>query len=178
MEIINMPVDEVIPYINNPRVNDGAVRAVAESIKEFGWQQPIVVDKDGVIIAGHTRLKAAQRLGMDTVPVVVADGLTPDKVSAYRIADNKTADIAEWDEAALMAELEAIEMDMSAFDFDFESEEIEIQPSGPKSSSKSKTASNDVVKCHAKKGDVWQLGKYRVICGDCIEDGDGEDDGE
>lgn len=118
MEIIIKGIDEIRPYENNPRVNDGAVGAVAESIREFGFQQPIVVDRDGVIIAGHTRYKAAQKLGMTEVPVVVADNLTDEQVKAYRLADNKTGELAEWDFSALEEELAGIgELDMSLFGF-------------------------------------------------------------
>lgn len=114
------PIDDVHPYPNNPRNNDEAVEYVANSIREFGWQQPIVVDTEGTIIAGHTRLKAAKRLGMDTVPVVVADNLTPAQVNAYRLADNKVAEAATWDMEALAVELEGLEVDfdMTMFDFD------------------------------------------------------------
>lgn len=118
MEIIIKGIDEIRPYENNPRVNDGAVGAVAESIREFGFQQPIVVDRDGVIIAGHTRYKAAQKLGMTEVPVVVADNLNDEQVRAYRLADNKTGELAEWDFSALEEELAGIgELDMSLFGF-------------------------------------------------------------
>lgn len=112
-------ITEIRPYENNPRVNDGAVDAVAASIREFGFQQPIVVDKGGVIIAGHTRYKAAMRLGLAEVPVVVADELTPDQVKAYRLADNKTGELATWDFAALDEELTGLtELDMSLFGFE------------------------------------------------------------
>lgn len=114
------PIDDVKPYPNNPRNNDDAVEYVANSIREFGWQQPIVVDTDSTIIAGHTRLKAAKMLGMETVPVVVADNLTPAQVNAYRLADNKVAEAATWDMEALAVELEGLEVDfdMTMFDFD------------------------------------------------------------
>ncbi len=113
-------IDDVRPYPNNPRHNDEAVGVVANSIKEFGWQQPIVVDVDGTIIAGHTRYKAAKTLGMDTVPVVVADNLTPAQVNAYRLADNKVSEFATWDTEALALELEGLEIDfdMTMFGFD------------------------------------------------------------
>lgn len=118
------PIKSIRPYEKNPRRNDEAVDAVAASIKEFGWQQPIVVDKDGVIIVGHTRYKAAKKLKCDTVPVVVADDLTEDQVKAYRLADNKTGELAEWDTALLGEELaELADFDMSQFGFDFFDEE-------------------------------------------------------
>lgn len=129
MEIIIKGLDEIRPYENNPRVNDGAVGAVAESIREFGFQQPIVVDRDGVIIAGHTRYKAAQKLGLTEVPVVVADNLTDEQVRAYRLADNKTGELAEWDFSALEEELAGIgELDMSLFGFDNFEEVQDVEP--------------------------------------------------
>jgi ParB-like chromosome segregation protein Spo0J len=97
MKIEQMNIADVKPYERNPRINDNAVEAVAESIKEFGWQAPVVGDQDNVIICGHTRLLAAKHLGLETVPVHVAKGLTPEQVRAYRITDNKTGEIAEWD---------------------------------------------------------------------------------
>lgn len=118
MNIVEKRLDEIRPYANNPRKNDEAVEAVANSIREFGWKQPIVVDADGVIIVGHTRYKAAQMLGLKTVPVLVADDLSNDKVKAYRLADNKTNELAEWDLSALETELAQIDMDMSGFGFD------------------------------------------------------------
>lgn len=117
MEVVAKKLNEIRPYEKNPRRNDDAVDAVAASIKEFGFQQPIVVDKDGVIIAGHTRYKAAKKLGLKTVPVVVADTLTDEQVKAYRLADNKTGELAEWEENLLMQELAGIEMDMEQFGF-------------------------------------------------------------
>ena len=97
MKVEYRDIEEVLPYHNNPRKNDGAVEAVANSLREFGWQQPIVVDGDGTIIVGHTRRMAAKRLGMEKVPVVVASGLTPAQAQAYRVADNSTGGIAKWD---------------------------------------------------------------------------------
>ena len=94
MEVRLFPLDQIKPYENNPRINDDAVDAVVNSIKEFGWRVPIVCDGDMVIIAGHTRFKAAKKLGLQQVPVVVANDLTPDQVRAFRIADNKTAELA------------------------------------------------------------------------------------
>ena len=119
MQVESRSIREIKPYERNPRSNDGAVDAVAASIKEFGWQQPIVVDKDGVIIDGHTRYKAAKKLGLKEVPVVVAENLTEEQVKAYRLADNKTGELAEWDFSALEEELAGIaEIDMSQFGFD------------------------------------------------------------
>lgn len=126
MQIIWMPLDDITRYGNNPRNNARAVEKVAASIREFGWQQPIVVDSDHVIIAGDTRYQAAQLLGLDEVPVLVAANLSPEKVRAYRLADNKTGEFATWDDskladelAALMAEVGSIELSgFAAAEFD------------------------------------------------------------
>jgi len=114
-------IDTIRPYENNPRLNDGAVDAVAASLKEFGFRQPIVVDSDGVIVCGHTRFKAALKLGLAKVPVHVAKDLTPEQIKAYRIADNKTADLAQWDYEILPIELSELMdtgFDMSLLAFD------------------------------------------------------------
>lgn len=160
-QIKEVPISDVKPYENNPRDNDGAVEVTANSIKEFGWQQPIVVDKDMVIIAGHTRYKAAKKLGMKEVPVVVADNLSPEQVKAYRLADNKTGELAEWNMGLLDDELADIaDIDMSDFGFDLnitdDGEEVqeddfdEEVPEEPKS----------------KLGQIYQLGRHRLMCGD------------
>src|SRR4051812_9271065 len=109
MRIELRPVATISPYPNNPRDNDSAVEAVAVSLKEFGWRQPLVVDEEGVLIVGHTRLKAALKLGMTEVPVHVAVGLTPAQARAYRIADNKTASLASFDDEKLVTELMALQ---------------------------------------------------------------------
>ena len=114
----NWPIKKVKPYERNPRRNDNAVDAVAASIREFGFRQPIVVDRDGVIIVGHTRLKAAKKLGMKEVPVLVADDLTEEQVKAYRLADNKTGELSGWDFSALEEELsEFTKIGMEQFGF-------------------------------------------------------------
>ena len=118
-------LSEIQPYDNSPRRNDEAAKAVAASIKEFGFQSPIIVDKDMVIIAGHTRYKAAKRLKLDTVPVVVASELTPEQVKAYRIADNSTGEVAEWEINLLMGELATIGYDMTQFGLNVELEPID-----------------------------------------------------
>lgn len=117
-KIIMKSVDEIIPYENNPRINDDAVEYVANSIREFGFKSPIIVDDSGVIIAGHTRLKAAKQLGLVEVPVIVADDLSEEQVKAYRLADNKTGELAEWDMDLLMVELDDIDIDMKEFGFE------------------------------------------------------------
>lgn len=121
MNIEYWKTEDVKPYENNPRINDGAVDATANSIKQFGWQQPIVVDKDGVIIVGHTRLKAAKKLGLKEVPVTVAENLTAEQAKAYRLADNKTSELADWDDDLLAGELEELDnLDFDMPEFGFE----------------------------------------------------------
>lgn len=161
MKVESKSIDEVTPYENNPRNNDQAVDAVANSIKEFGWQQPIVVDKNMIIIVGHTRYKAAKKLGLTKVPVVVATNLSDEQAKAYRLADNKSGELADWNEDLLTDELGSIDdIDMSDFGFDNleepESEYVqdddfdEEPPEEPKS----------------KLGQVFQLGRHRLMCGD------------
>lgn len=160
MNIVYKSVDDIIPYVNNPRNNEPAVDKVASSIKNFGFKVPIILDKDGEIVAGHTRLRAAEKLGMDEVPCIVADDLTDEQVKAFRLADNKVSEFAEWDEQLLKIELDLIgEIDMLDFgfeDIDFNLEEVEEDdyevevPEEPKS----------------KPGDVYQLGNHRLMCGD------------
>lgn len=125
MDIVNRRLAEIHPYENNPRFNDDAVDAVAASIQEFGFKVPIVLDSEGVIVAGHTRWKAALKLQLETVPCVVADDLSPEQIKAFRLADNKVAELAYWNEEALAKELEEIaDIDMSAFGFDGEESDL------------------------------------------------------
>ena len=124
MNIIEMNVDELIPYENNPRKNDEAVEKVALSISAFGFKVPIVVDANNVIVTGHTRLKAAKKLGITTVPVIKADDLTDEQIKAFRLADNKVAEFSQWDEEKLMKELDELgAIDMSLYGFDFPEDE-------------------------------------------------------
>ena len=120
MNIIDLNVDELIPYENNPRKNDEAVDKVALSISAFGFKVPIVIDANNVIVTGHTRLKAAKKLGLKTVPCIKADDLNEEQIKAFRLADNKVAEFSEWDEEKLMKELEALgDIDMSLYGFQF-----------------------------------------------------------
>ena len=119
MQIYDKRLGEIKPYDNNPRHNDNAVDAVANSIREFGFKVPLVVDSDGVIVAGHTRYKAAQKLGLQTVPCLVADDLTQEQINAFRLADNKVGELATWDLDTLKVELDNIgEIDLSGMGFD------------------------------------------------------------
>lgn len=126
MEIKEVPVTDVKPYTGNPRViSDSAVNSVSDSIKSFGWQQPIVVDGDYVIIAGHTRFLAAKKLGMKTVPIKISDNLTTDQIKAFRILDNKLNELTTWDDGLLEAEMALIEGgDLEAFKHLWETTEI------------------------------------------------------
>ena len=160
-----MDADSPIPYANNPRLNDNAVDAVAASIKEFGFKVPIVVDGENVIINGHTRLKAAHKLGLKQVPVIVADDLTPEQVKAFRLADNKTSELAEWDLDKLDIELEGIpDIDMDAFGFDVDVDYDAGTQSDP--NLQEDGFCDDDVPQRASRGDVWILGSHRLMCGD------------
>ncbi|HHY01227.1 MAG TPA: ParB N-terminal domain-containing protein [Methanothermobacter sp.] len=154
---------ELIPYVNNPRNNENAIDVVAGSIKEFGFKNPIIIDKDNVIIAGHTRLLASRKLGLEEVPVIRAEDLTEQQVKAFRIADNKTSEFADWDNELLGIELEELGDLFTGFSeeelenlFNDSNEEVveddfEVElPDEPKS----------------KFGDIYQLGRHRVMCGD------------
>ena len=124
MQIVEKKICDIKPYDKNPRNNDNAVEQVANSIKEFGFKVPIVIDKDNVIVCGHTRYKASKKLGLDVVPCVVADDLTEEQIKAYRLADNKVSELAEWDIDLLGEELDDIfDIDMSEFGFNLEDEE-------------------------------------------------------
>lgn len=127
MQIVEKKICDIKPYEKNPRNNDNAVEQVANSISQFGFKVPIVIDKDNVIVCGHTRYKASKKLGLDVVPCVVADDLTDEQIKAYRLADNKVSELAEWDIDLLGEELDGIfDIDMSDFGFDM-TEEQETQ---------------------------------------------------
>lgn len=167
MEIVMMNIDEIIPYENNPRKNDDAVEAVANSIKNFGFKSPIVVDANKVIVNGHTRLKASKLLGLTMVPVIIASDLTEEQCRALRLADNKTAEIASWDKKLLMQELESIdweglEMDMTDFGFD------NIFDSKPQEVTHDDFEEGQYIPAtpYSMQGDVYLLGRHRIMCGD------------
>lgn len=147
MNIINIELKKIKQYEKNPRKNDEAVGPVAESIKEFGFKCPIILDKDNVIVAGHTRYKAAKQLKLKEVPCIVADDLTEEQIKAFRLADNKVGEIAEWDYNILELELdEILNIDMSLFNFDMNSIEDNFDtdfelPDGDKPSTRTITLS-------------------------------------
>ena len=126
MKITEKKLEELKPYENNPRINDGAVQYVANSIKEFGFQVPIVIDKNGVIVAGHTRYEASKQLGLNKVPCVIAEDLTEDQIKAFRIADNKTSEKASWDFGKLTAEIDSLDGVFDFTDFGFGKFELDV----------------------------------------------------
>ena len=124
IKIEELKTSDLIPYKNNPRKNENAVDAVAESIRQFGFKVPIIIDKNNVIVAGHTRLKAAEKIGLEMVPIIRADDLNEEQLAAFRLADNKTGELAEWDFEKLREELSGIQsIKMQEFGFT-ESDEI------------------------------------------------------
>lgn len=166
-KLIYLTLDEIKPYENNPRFNDDAVEKVAESIKQFGFRSPIIVDKDYVIICGHTRYKASIRLGLESVPVIVASDLTPEQVKAYRLADNKTAEFAEWDDDLLSKELsEILEINMADFGF----EELNLDEDVEAKEDDYDFDKEVELKVH--RGDIWKLGNHRLMCGDSTDEKD------
>jgi DNA modification methylase len=162
------PIDKPIPYARNSRkIPERAIDKVAASIKEFGWRQAIVVDRDGVIICGHTRLLAAKKLALKQVPVHVADNLTPAQVKAYRLMDNRSHDETDWDLDLLGPELE----DLRGLDFDleltgFDPSEIEDFLADPDLDQRANATPPVPENAVAKLGDLWLCGKHRIVCGD------------
>jgi len=169
MDIQTVGIDEVVPYAKNPRKNDAAVDKVAGSLKEFGWRQPIVVDAEMVVIAGHTRLAAARKLKLDQVPIHIATDLTANQIKAYRIADNRVSQEAKWDDDLLALELADLDLEnydlgLTGFDDDelaalmaeavteglVDEDQVPPEPETPVT----------------VLGDIWQLGRHRVMCGD------------
>ena len=171
MNIVNVKIAEITPYANNPRNNDGAVESVAKSIEKFGFIGAIILNKDKVIINGHTRVKACKKLGMETVPAIIVDHLTKEQEDALRIADNKTGEIAEWDEELLRAELKALEeAGFGIEDLGFDNSELEALLEGDVSVSVGETDPNAAPEVPevavSRPGEVYVLGDHRLVCGD------------
>ena len=169
MQISTVDIGAVIPYARNPRRNDAAISKVAASLKEFGWRQPIVVDDQMVVVAGHTRLEAARTLSMEEVPIHIATGLTPEQIKAYRLADNRVGQEAKWDEELLRLELGELEgmdfaLDLTGFDSD-ELLELMADPfeEGETDPDEVPEPPEEPV---TKPGDLWLLGQHRLLCGD------------
>lgn len=180
MDIVNLKVEELIPYINNPRNNDDAIDKVAASIKEFGFKVPIVIDNNNVVVTGHTRLLASKKLGLQEVPCVVADDLSPAQIKAFRIADNKVSEYAQWKDDMLKVELEELEemdfdldsvnIDYSDFDIALDLEDIQED---------AYNEDDDIIEeapkiPYSKEQDIWLLGKHRLMCGDSTKQEDVE----
>ena len=169
MNVENWPISKPIPYSRNPRRNEAAISKVAGSIKEFGWRQPIVVDTEGVIIAGHTRLLAAQHLRLQEVPVHVATDLSPQQIKAYRLADNRVAQEAEWDNDLLKLELSELEEEGFSLDLTgFSEDELEaLLAEGTEDGLTDEDETPEVEEeAITLEGDLWILGKHRLRCGD------------
>src|SRR5690554_5960368 len=162
MKIVMKQISLLQEYENNPRNNDEAVDAVANSIKEFGFKVPLVITSDNVIIAGHTRLKASIKLGLSEVPCIIADDLTEEQIKAFRLADNKTSELATWDLSKLEEEL--IDIDMDMLQFGFEDLESDIPDNATDDDFDPDSEIPDVPV--SRKGDLYVLGKHRVLCGD------------
>jgi len=175
MKTQNRPIGSIRPYEGNPRLNDDAVDAVATSIREFGFRQPIVVDGDGVIVVGHVRWRAAQKLGLEVVPVHVVTDLPAEKLRAYRIADNKTAELAEWDLEALRLELEALKVDhVDLSTLGFDPDELAKLLTGEVAEGLVDPDSIPLPPDEAttRAGDLWILGTHRLLCGDSSKPAD------
>lgn len=164
MELKKLKLTEIKPYGKNPRKNDGAVDAVAESIKQCGYCSPIVVDENNVVLAGHTRLKALKKLGRKECEVVVKEGLTEEQKQKYRILDNKTGEFAEWDLDILQEQLKDI--DFEGFDFGFEFPSFEEPLQIVEDEIPEVDEGNEPI---TKLGDIWQLGRHRLMCGDSTD---------
>lgn len=167
MQIENKNIEELIPYINNPRNNDEAVDAVASSIKNFGFKVPIVIDEQNEIITGHTRYKAAKKLGLKEVPTIKASDLSPEQVKAFRLADNKVSEIATWDIEALnieLAEISTMELDLDMADLGFE--EIEAVKEVEEDEDFDPTPPEEPI---SQLGDIYQLGRHRLMVGDSTD---------
>lgn len=166
VKIVDKPIEWLRPYENNPRNNEQAVEAVTNSIKEFGFKVPIVATIDGEIVNGHTRFKAAKFLKLKTVPVLIADDLTEEQIKAFRLADNKTGELADWDVELLYGELDELTgFDMTMFGF----EDIDFSLDDFEEDEKETGEEVDIdseEKPKVEYGDIFQLGRHRLMCGD------------
>src|SRR5215472_16281792 len=157
-------IESIRPYEHNPRHNDAAVDAVAASIREFGFRQPIVVDEEGVIIVGHTRYKAALKLGLQVVPVHVAVGLSPAQAKAYRLADNQTATLSRWDYDRLpleLAELQGMDFDLELTGFSGDELLQLLEPEGTEGLTDADAVPEPPDEATTQPRDLWLLGRHR-----------------
>lgn len=165
MEIVYWDIDRLVPYARNPRKNDDAVPRMAGLIKEFGFKVPVIIRSDGSVIDGHLRLKAAQQLGMKEIPVVLADEWTAAQVKAFRLAVNRSAEWAEWDEELLRLELEDLKLedyDLSLIGFD----DVDLEASGTEGLTDPDDVPDAPEEPISKYHDIWICGKHRLMCGD------------
>jgi len=169
MKIEIVDISTIKPYENNPRkLKDSAIEKVAMSLKEYGFRQPIVVDKDNIIVAGHTRYRASKKLGLKNVPISVIDNLTPEQINAYRIADNRTAEESEWDNELLKMEIKDLEakdfkLDLLGFNEDQLNDLLFEEKQGLTDEDEVPEAPEEPI---SKLGDIWKLGNHRLMCGD------------
>jgi len=172
MKIENADINTIKPYENNPRkLKDSAIEKVAMSLKEYGFRQPIVVDKDKIIVAGHTRYRASKKLGLKEVPITVVDNLTPEQINAYRIADNRTAEESEWDNELLKMEIKDLEakdfkLDLLGFNEDQLNDMLFEEKQGLTDEDEVPEAPEEPI---TKLGDIWKLGNHRLMCGDSVD---------
>jgi len=169
MKIEIADINSIQPYINNPRkLKDSAIEKVAKSIKEFGFRQPIVVDTNRIIVVGHTRYRASKKLGLKEVPITIAENLTQEQINAYRIADNRTNEEAEWDLELLKNEIKELELadfnlDLTGFDEDQLNNMLFEEKQGLTDEDEVPEAPEEPI---TKLGDIWKLGNHRLMCGD------------
>jgi site-specific DNA-methyltransferase (adenine-specific) len=175
MKIETADINTIKPYENNPRkLKDSAIEKVAMSLKEYGFRQPIVVDKDRIIVVGHTRYRASKKLGFKEVPITIADNLTPEQINAYRIADNRTAEESEWDSELLKMEIKDLEakdfkLDLLGFNEDQLNDMLFEEKQGLTDEDEVPEAPEEPI---SKIGDIWKLGNHRVMCGDSTKEDD------
>lgn len=175
MQIETWPIDRIKEYERNPRNNDAAVAPVAASIQEFGFRWPVLVDADAVLIAGHTRLRAARKLGLTEVPVIRADDLTPEQVRAFRIADNKLHELATWDFDLLpieLGELQACNYDLDLLGFDQDELAKILNPALKDGQCDPDEVPEPPDEPVTQPGDLWLLGEHRLLCGDSSKPSD------
>lgn len=175
MEVQMWPVAKVWPFERNPRHNDAAIDGLANCIREFGFRQPIVVDSDGVIICGHTRLKAALKLGLSEVPVHIADELTSEQVRALRIADNKLHELSTWNDEVLaveLGELKELDVDPGLLGFTDDDLTAIFAPPATVGLVQADEVPEPAAEVETKRGDLWLLGEHRLLCGDSTDAGD------
>jgi hypothetical protein len=175
MQIEIADINSIKPYENNPRkLSDTAIEKVAMSLKEYGFRQPIVVDKDRVIVAGHTRFRASKKLGLKNVPISIIDNLTEEQINAYRIADNRTAEESEWDNELLKMEIKELEakdfkLDLLGFNDEQLNNILFEEKQGLTDEDEVPETPEEPI---SKLGDIWKLGNHRVMCGDSTKNED------